>query len=103
MDLLHHGVDRSVIALWLGRESIGTTAIYPQADMTLKEQALAKTDAADVHTRAATAPTTNSWPSSGAFDYAECQIACAVQKYRLPSPSGHPLGITRHSGLCLRS
>jgi site-specific recombinase XerD len=44
MDLLHHGVDRSVIALWLGHESSETTAIYLQADMQLKEQALAKTD-----------------------------------------------------------
>lgn len=48
MDLLHHGVDRSVIALWLGHESVETTAMYLQADMRLKEQALAKTDAADV-------------------------------------------------------
>jgi site-specific recombinase XerD len=49
MDLLHHGVDRSVIALWLGHESVETTAVYLQADMKLKEQALAKTNAADVH------------------------------------------------------
>jgi integrase/recombinase XerD len=48
MDLLHHGVDRSVIALWLGHESVETTAIYLQADMRLKEQALAKTDAANL-------------------------------------------------------
>ena len=48
MDLLHHGVDRSVIALWLGHELVETTAMDPQADMRLKEQALAKTDAADV-------------------------------------------------------
>lgn len=44
MDLLHHGVDRAVIALWLGHESVETTAMYLQADMRLKEQALAKTD-----------------------------------------------------------
>jgi integrase/recombinase XerD len=43
MDLLHHGIDRSVIALWLGHESVETTAVYLQADMQLKEQALAKT------------------------------------------------------------
>ena len=48
MDLLHHGVDRAVIALWLGHEFIETTAMYLQADMRLKEQALAKTDAAHV-------------------------------------------------------
>lgn len=51
MDLLHHGADRSVIALWLGHESVETTAMYLQADMQLKEQALAKTVAADVRAR----------------------------------------------------
>ena len=51
MDLLHHGVDRSVIALWLGHEFVETTAMYLQADMQLKEQALAKTDVADVRSR----------------------------------------------------
>lgn len=45
MNLLHHGVDRSVIALWLGHESVETTSIYLQADMQLKEQALAMTTA----------------------------------------------------------
>ncbi len=43
MDLLRHGVDRSVIALWLGHESIETTQMYLHADMRLKEQALART------------------------------------------------------------
>ena len=46
MNLLHHGVDRSIIALWLGHESVETTSIYLQADMELKERALAKTEAA---------------------------------------------------------
>ena len=43
MDLLQHGVDRSVIALWLGHESIETTQVYLHANLALKEQALAKT------------------------------------------------------------
>jgi site-specific recombinase XerD len=43
MELLHHGVDRSVIALWLGHESLETTQVYIQADLKMKEQALAKT------------------------------------------------------------
>ena len=45
MNLLRHGVDRSVIALWLGHENMETTSIYLQADMQLKEQALAMTTA----------------------------------------------------------
>ena len=40
MELLHHGVDQSVIALWLGHESVETTQIYVHADLRLKEQAL---------------------------------------------------------------
>jgi integrase/recombinase XerD len=38
MDLLHHGVDRSVIALWLGHESVETTQMYLHADMRLKRK-----------------------------------------------------------------
>ena len=41
MRLLQRGVDRSVIALWLGHESIETTQMYLHADLRLKEQALA--------------------------------------------------------------
>lgn len=42
MDLLHHGVDPAVIALWLGHEKVETTQIYIHADMRLKEKALAR-------------------------------------------------------------
>jgi len=42
MNLLHHGIDQAVIALWLGHESIETTQMYIHADMMLKEKALAK-------------------------------------------------------------
>ena len=42
MELLQAGVDRSVIALWLGHESVETTQIYLDANLALKEQALAK-------------------------------------------------------------
>ena len=44
MELLQGGVDRAVIALWLGHESVETTQIYLDADLALKEQALAKTN-----------------------------------------------------------
>jgi integrase len=43
MELLQAGVDRAVIALWLGHESVETTQIYLDADLALKEQILAKT------------------------------------------------------------
>ena len=49
MDLLQHGVDHSVIALWLGHESADTTQIYLSADLALKEKALAKTGPAKLH------------------------------------------------------
>ena len=42
MELLQNGVDRSVIALWLGHESMETTQVYLHADLALKEKALAK-------------------------------------------------------------
>jgi len=43
MQLLHAGVDSTVIALWLGHERVDTTQIYLHADMALKERALART------------------------------------------------------------
>ena len=43
MELLRSGVDRTVIALWLGHESIETTQMYLDADLDMKERALAKT------------------------------------------------------------
>jgi len=43
MQLLHAGVDISVIALWLGHEDIRSTQMYLHADLTIKERALART------------------------------------------------------------
>src|SRR5713101_8026048 len=42
MTLLKAGVDTSVIALWLGHKGTETTQIYLHADMSIKEQALAR-------------------------------------------------------------
>jgi len=42
MHLLQAGVDLSVIALWLGHESVETTHGYLEADLATKERALAK-------------------------------------------------------------
>jgi site-specific recombinase XerD len=43
MSLLRAGVDSTVIALWLGHESVEATQIYLHADMAIKERALART------------------------------------------------------------
>lgn len=43
VQLLQAGVDRSVIALWLGHESVETTQMYLDADLSTKEAALEKT------------------------------------------------------------
>ena len=43
MEMLQAGIDRSIIALWLGHESVETTQIYLDANLALKEGILAKT------------------------------------------------------------
>ena len=42
MELLQAGAERSVIALWLGHESIETTQIYLDANLEMKQTALDK-------------------------------------------------------------
>ena len=64
MDLLHHGVDQTVIALWLGHESVATTQIYIHADMRMKEKALARV-------AAPTAPTGRYRPDDGLLAFLE--------------------------------
>lgn len=48
MSLLHAGVDTTVISLWLGHSDVRATNAYLQADMTIKERALALTTPANV-------------------------------------------------------
>jgi site-specific recombinase XerD len=43
MDLLHAGVDTTVIALWLGHVDVRSTNAYLHADLSIKERALALT------------------------------------------------------------
>jgi site-specific recombinase XerD len=43
MQLLAAGVERTVLALWLGHESTETTEIYLHADLAIKERAIART------------------------------------------------------------
>ncbi len=65
MDLLQHGIDRSVIALWLGHESVETTQIYIHANLQLKEKVLAKTTPW-AYVQDVSGHTIATWPSSKA-------------------------------------
>jgi site-specific recombinase XerD len=60
MMLRAHGVDPSVIALWLGHESVETTQMYLHADLRLKEQALSRVEPLGVKPSLAIGPTTTS-------------------------------------------
>jgi site-specific recombinase XerD len=44
MQLLHAGVDTTVIALWLGHEKVDTTQIYLHADLEIKQRAPDRTN-----------------------------------------------------------
>ena len=56
MHLLQAGVDISVIALWLGHESPLTTHHYVEADLTMKDRALARLQAPEVKVQRYRAP-----------------------------------------------
>lgn len=56
MNLLHAGVDITVIALWLGHEQTSTTDIYLHADMETKKRALERTRSPEVESGVYTPP-----------------------------------------------
>lgn len=56
MHLLQSGVPFNVIALWLGHESTTTTHRYVEANLAMKEKALARLDAPDTKLRRFRAP-----------------------------------------------
>ena len=93
MRLLSARTDVSVIALWLGHESIETTQVYLHADMTMKETALARTTPQEPLQAATRHPTTNSWPSCKASDYADLTDTFTA----LTSNNTNNLGITKTS------
>lgn len=47
MELLHRNADSTIIALWLGHESVETTRIYLHANIKLKEEFMARTKPVD--------------------------------------------------------
>ena len=58
MHLLQSGVDISVIALWLGHESPTTTHNYVEADLAMKDRALARLQQPDAKIHRYRAPDT---------------------------------------------
>lgn len=48
MHLLQSGVPFNIIALWLGHESTNTTHRYVEANLEMKEKALARLEAPDI-------------------------------------------------------
>jgi len=77
MDLLQHGVDRSVIALWLGHESMETTQVYLHANLELKEGHWQR-QSHSMGAMAVIAHQSHSWPSSKASNNAELKPANRV-------------------------
>jgi integrase/recombinase XerD len=64
MKLLFSGIDRTLIALWLGHESVETTQIYLDANLAIKEEILAKTTPNQTPKRkVAISLTMTCWPS----------------------------------------
>lgn len=51
MHLLQSGVPFNVIALWLGHESMNTTHRYVEANLAMKEKALARLEEPDTTLR----------------------------------------------------
>jgi integrase len=70
MQLLQNGVDRTVIALWLGHESVETTQMYVHADMQIKATAMARTRPVDAKP-GRSAPATSCSHSWRRSDYAD--------------------------------
>ena len=58
MHLLQSGVPFNVIALWLGHENTATTHRYVEADLAMKEKALARLQEPDTKTRRHRTPDT---------------------------------------------
>lgn len=104
MELLQAGVDCSVIALWLGHESIETTQTYLHAHLALKEVVLASSSRSSAASQFASGRPTASSPSSRRCevpDYAESVRGDVRSRHRKCAPNHgllpDPLGIVRRA------
>jgi hypothetical protein len=98
MELLQAGVDCSVIALWLGHESIETTQIYLHAHLALKQAALAKLKPYERGKRARSRPNDRSAVTSQTIPNGkETTRACRKKAPRQRLAIPEPLGIVRRA------
>jgi len=86
MSLQQAGVDRAVIALWLGHADLRSTDPYVHADLTIKERALAMTTPSSVGP-AVTGLRTPSWPSSRTCNYADSRAVATAERTRFTRAS----------------
>jgi hypothetical protein len=77
MNLLQSGVDISVIALWLGHESPTTTHHYVEADLAMKERALARLQEPDTNIRRYHAPD-SLLELASATQHRSCHARCST-------------------------
>jgi hypothetical protein len=92
MELLVSGVDRTVIALWLGHERVETTAIYTHADMSIKERALARTR--PLHTRPG-----RYRPPDPLLTFLEGLLLCSPRRIKT-GPDDRPISNVPHNSRC---
>src|ERR1700733_9275888 len=102
MELLQAGVDCSVIALWLGHESIETTqtCLHAHLKLTVRRQHWPSSSHTRAETGPASAPTTDyspSWRRSERLNYAEWYGANGYATADSTSTTMRHSGTVRHS------
>jgi hypothetical protein len=103
MALLRRGVDLTVIALWLGHESVETTMIYMHADMQLKERALSHASEFGAIPKRFRPPPTASLHSWSPSNYADRPRNQNPKSQGTRATVGQQLGIIRKAALLLRT
>ena len=86
------GVDRALIAIWLGHESVETTQIYLDANLTLKEEILGKTR------RFNHAWALPSWGSPAQLSQRNCKWSTDMKHRWPPRPTMLPIRDGRRKG-----
>jgi integrase/recombinase XerD len=103
MELLQAGVDCSVIALWLGHESIETTQTYLHAHSHSRRRHWPNSNRTNAASEPASVPTTDCSPSSKRCrrpDYAERDAAAVRADDGGSMTTAHHHETTRHSSAC---